>query len=76
MLKYLLEQMKGKRKMALIKCPECGKEISDRASTCINWWKYGHLKHSWVLMESKASLSISAILSTEMLSKAFVPDNL
>ena len=22
--------------MALIKCPECGKEISDKASTCIN----------------------------------------
>lgn len=22
--------------MALIKCPECGKEISDKAKTCIN----------------------------------------
>lgn len=22
--------------MALIKCPECGKEVSDKAKTCIN----------------------------------------
>ena len=22
--------------MALIKCPECGKEISDKASICVN----------------------------------------
>lgn len=27
---------KGEEKMALIKCPECGKEISDKASNCPN----------------------------------------
>lgn len=29
-------QRKGVTKMALIKCPECGKEISDKASACPN----------------------------------------
>ena len=29
-------QRKGVTKMALIKCPECGKEISDKATSCPN----------------------------------------
>ena len=24
--------------MALIKCPECGKEVSDKAAACISLW--------------------------------------
>lgn len=28
--------MKGTVSMALIKCPECGKEVSDKAKVCIN----------------------------------------
>lgn len=28
--------MKGEKYMSLIKCPECGKEISDKASVCPN----------------------------------------
>lgn len=30
--------MKMKDTMALINCPECGKEISDKASSCLNCW--------------------------------------
>ena len=31
-----INKAKGEFVMALIKCPECGKEISDRAPSCVN----------------------------------------
>lgn len=34
MVKPLRAEDKQKRKMALIKCPKCGKEMSDRAASC------------------------------------------
>ena len=27
--------------MALITCPECGREVSDKAASCPGWWKRG-----------------------------------
>ena len=34
--RLILLQVAGGKFMALIKCPECGKEISDKAEMCIN----------------------------------------
>jgi hypothetical protein len=52
--------------MALINCPECSKEISDKASTCIGCGcPVGNLKQSSILKEhnniSKEGLTMSPI---------------
>lgn len=67
--------------MALIKCPECGKEISDKAKNCIQCgYPIEILTHENALVKNKNSvnpnISISQLLSDlSNVIKAFIEEN-